>query len=207
MSITEANQTDNPSCNHPIGSQEGPGAAKSNPQAPEHPKTKIAHIGRTAFEIPAHMTLAGMVMCWKEEAEKFEALAQDIVESNRRFAWEIVSLWAKKHNEYLVPRSESPSEEELHARVKAYQAAKRREARTAGKKPTASSSQPAGSNVPLDDDEVKVLLKFINETEGEVIEEPDYLKLIQETEGESLEEPDLLDRLNKFLKDGDQAEE
>ena len=203
MSITDTTQPGNP----PAGPQEDPGAAKRNPQAPEHPKTKIAHIGRTAFEIPAHMTLAGMVECWKGDSEAFEALAQDIVERHKRFAWEIVSLWARKHDEYLVPRSEFLSEEELRARVKAYQATRRREGRAAGKKPITSSSQPAGSGTPLDSAELEDLLKLINETEGEVIEEPDYLKLIEGTEGELLEEPDLLDRLDKFLKDDDQDQE
>jgi hypothetical protein len=202
MIITGTTQPGNP----PAGPQEDPGAAKRNLQAPEHPKTKIAHIGRTAFEIPAHMTLAGMVECWKGDSEAFEALAQDIVERHRRFAWQIVSLWARKHNEYLVPRSEFPSEEELRARVNAYQAAQRRKARAVGKKPMASSSQPASSGVPLDSTE-EDLLKLIRETEGEVIEEPDYLKLIQETEGEPLEEPDFLDRLDKPAKDDDQEDD
>jgi len=202
MSITETTQPGNP----PAGPQEDPGAAKRNLQAPEHPKTKIAHIGRTAFEIPAHMMLAGMVECWKGDGEAFEALAQDIVERHKRFAWQIVSLWARKHHEYLVPRTEFPSEEELRARVKAYQAARRREARAAGKKPMASAGRTRASG-PLDSTEEEDLLKLIRETEGEVIEEPDYLKLIQETEGEPLEEPDLLDRLDKFLKDGDQEDD
>jgi hypothetical protein len=70
----------------------------------ETSKTKIVHIGKMSFEIPAHMTMSAMAECWKDDSESFEALAKTIVETNARFAWQVVSAWLEKHGQLMIDK-------------------------------------------------------------------------------------------------------
>ncbi len=67
-------------------------------------KVKSVKIGTSIFEIPSHMDKAGMVECWKGEAEVLEKLAQDIVDNHRYFATEIVMRYCETLGYYLEPK-------------------------------------------------------------------------------------------------------
>lgn len=95
----------------------------------ETPKTKIAHIGKISYEIPAHMTMSGMAECWKSDSESFEALAKTIVETNPRFAFEVVHAWLEKQGELLIPKDYRGfvgyTDEELQKMIKDYSKSKK----------------------------------------------------------------------------------
>ena len=74
--------------------------------------TKTVKIGDVPFEIPAHMTVAGMAECWQGDSQALEAAATAIVEHAPRFAAIIVHKWLDKNNCYQVPRSEFMTAEE-----------------------------------------------------------------------------------------------
>ncbi len=69
-------------------------------------KTRMVKIGTRQFEIPAHMTIADMAEVWQNNSDSMEAAAWAIVEFAPRFASEIVDLWAKKHDCYLISRED-----------------------------------------------------------------------------------------------------
>jgi hypothetical protein len=68
------------------------------------PSTKTAHIGRTAFKIPAQMTMATMALCWQDDSNAFQALAKSIVDFHPQFAYAIVYAYCEKHNQRLADR-------------------------------------------------------------------------------------------------------
>ena len=70
-------------------------------------KTKTAHIGKTEFEIPAHTNMAQMAEIWKDDSGSYRALAQTIVETNYRFAWEVVRTWLRKWDQLLIDNPEA----------------------------------------------------------------------------------------------------
>ncbi len=91
--------------------------------------TKIVHIGKTAFEIPANMTMLGMAECWKGDSESFEALAKTIVDTNPRFAWQVVRTWLEKQGEIIIPKDYrgfvGHTDDELRKMVKEYSKTKK----------------------------------------------------------------------------------
>jgi hypothetical protein len=66
--------------------------------------TKIVKFGSDKHEIPANMDKAGMVECWESDSRELKSLAQNIVDNNRKFAWEIVDYWLRKNNYLLIPK-------------------------------------------------------------------------------------------------------
>lgn len=76
---------------------------------------KKVKIGGEEFEIPKHMTIAGMVECWRDDSDSLEALAKDIVENNPHFAWNITSLWLSKQHQLLIDDPAYEEDEENQA--------------------------------------------------------------------------------------------
>lgn len=66
------------------------------------PKTKKVKLWGVEYEIPSHMNLSSMIGIWKNNSDLFEALAKDLVENHRRFAWEVTSLWLEKHHKLVM---------------------------------------------------------------------------------------------------------
>lgn len=66
--------------------------------------TKTVKIGNKTFEIPAHMDKASMAECWEGDSKAFQQLAQTIMDTNPRFAWEVVNAWLTRHGQLLIPK-------------------------------------------------------------------------------------------------------
>lgn len=75
-------------------------------------QTKTVQIGNKSFNIPSHMTAAGMAECWQGDSEELEAVVKNIVDNNKRFTWAIVSAYLKKTNQRLVEYKPLSAEEE-----------------------------------------------------------------------------------------------
>ncbi len=95
----------------------------------ETPKTKNVKIGNGTFEIPAKMSISGMVECWKTDSEHYEELAKVIVKDCRNFATAIAHEWLEQTGYLLIPKDYrgfvGHTEDELRKMVKEYSKTKK----------------------------------------------------------------------------------
>jgi hypothetical protein len=65
---------------------------------------KTVKFGDYTTKIPKYMNKDYMVECWETDSKELISLAQNIVENNPMFAYEIVDAWLKKNKYLLLPK-------------------------------------------------------------------------------------------------------